>query len=268
MRIILRVSALLAAISLLLCAGPYGPRFDTMAFAHHRRSYVDAQDARGIGVFSTRTRQDAAQLAPDISGVWLMEKIKFALFPNKDNPLQKGDAPLQPWAEAKYRAANAQNDPSLFCLPRGIRSMYLVPTPMEIFQLPTRIIMLQESFDPPRQIYMNRQHRDDLSPTYMGDSIGKWDGDTLVVDTIGFNDKTRLDGLGLPHSEALHVIERIRRVDHETLVDDFTMEDPMAFTKTIITQQVYKLKPGWEIGEYICTENNKYTQEGGTGNEK
>jgi hypothetical protein len=89
---------------------------------------------------------------------------------------------------------------------------------MEIFQLPTRIIILQESLDPPRQIFMNRKHRDDLFSSYLGDSIGKWEGDTLVVDTVGFNDKTWLDGMGLPHSEALHVVERIRRMDHETLV--------------------------------------------------
>jgi hypothetical protein len=177
-----------------------------------------------IGVFaqsnpSPTRSQDAAQSLPDISGVWLVEKIKIALFPNKDNPLEKGDAPLQPWAEAKYRAANTKSDPSIGCVPRGVpRSMLGVPVPMEIFQLPTRIIILQESLDPPRQIFMNRKHRDDLFSSYLGDSIGKWEGDTLVVDTVGFNDKTWLDGVGLPHSEALHVVERIRRMDHETLV--------------------------------------------------
>jgi hypothetical protein len=113
-----------------------------------------------------------------------------------------------------------------------------------------------------RQIYMNRKHRDDLYPTYAGDAVGKWEGDTLVVDTIGFNDKTWLDSGGLPHSEALHVVERIRRIDHDTLVDDVTIEDPMAYTKPFSAQQVYKLKPAWEIQELVCTENNKYTYQG------
>ncbi|PYU31799.1 MAG: hypothetical protein DMG31_11470 [Acidobacteria bacterium] len=133
---------------------------------------------------------------------------------------------------------------------------------MEIFQVPTRVVIIREGTQVMRQIYMNRQHRNDLYPTYSGDSIGKWEGDTLVVDTIGFNDKTWIDSGGLPHSEALHVVERIRRLDHDTLVDDVMIEDPMAYTKPFTAQQVYKLKPGWEIQELVCTENNKYTYHG------
>jgi hypothetical protein len=194
---------------------------------------------------------------PDISGVWLVAKVQPALFP-------KGGAPLQPWAEAKFKANDLKtNDPNLACLPEGVPRYMFVPLPMEILQLPTRIIMVHEGVQVVRQIYMNRQHRDDLYPTYSGDSIGKWERDTLVVDTIGFKDNTwvDMDG-GLPHSEAMHVVERIRRTDHDTLVDDMTIEDPKAFTKPIMAQQVYKLKPGWEIQEYVCEENNKYTYQG------
>ena len=82
--------------------------------------------------------------------------------------------------------------------------------------------MGQEAGNQLRQIHMNRGHKQDLDPTYNGDSVGKWDGETLVIDTIGFNDVTWLDHVGLPHTEALHVVERIRRVNHDTLVDDFT----------------------------------------------
>ena len=203
--------------------------------------------------------QDASHAGsvPDISGVWLVEKFEPRLFPN-------GGAPLQPWAEMKFKATNPQtDDPNLGCLPLGVpRFMISVPYPMEIFQVPTRVIILHESPQVMRQIYMNRQHPKDLDPTYSGDSIGKWEGDTLVVDTIGFNDKTWLDGDGLPHSEAMHLVERIRRVDHDTLADDLTIEDPMAYTKPITVQQVYKLKPGWEIQEYVCEENNKYNYQG------
>jgi hypothetical protein len=108
---------------------------------------------------------------------------------------------------------------------------------------------------------MNRGHKKDLDPTYNGDSVGKWDGDTLVVDTIGFNDVTWIDHVGLPHTDALHVVERIRRVDHDTLVDDFTIEDPKAYTKPFTASQTYHLKPGWEIAEYVC-DNNKYIYHG------
>ena len=193
---------------------------------------------------------------PDISGVWQVTKYQPKLFPN-------GGAPLAPWGEAKFKEANPEtNDPNLGCLPEGIPRFMFVPVPMEIFQVLTRVVIIRERVQALRQIYLNRQHLKDLDPTYSGDSIGKWEGDTLVVDTIGFNDKTWLDASGLPHSEALHVVERIRRVDHDTLVDDVRVEDPMAYTKPFTAQQVYKLKPSWEIQEYVCTENNKYTYQG------
>lgn len=194
---------------------------------------------------------------PDISGVWLVENFEPRLFPN-------GGVPFTPWAETKFKATDLKtNDPNLACLPLGLpRFMISVPYPMEIFQVPTRVIMIQEGPQTMRQIYMNRQHPKDLDATYSGDSIGKWEGDTLIVDTVGFNDKTWLDGGGLPHSEALHLVERIRRMDHDALVDEFTIEDPKAYTKPITTRQVYKLKPDWEIHEYICEENNKYSYQG------
>lgn len=208
-------------------------------------------------VAATRGQNTAPQSpVPDISGVWQVTKFQPALFPN-------GGAPLRPWAEAKFKAANLQtNDPNLACLPEGVPRFMFVPYPMEIFQVATRVVILHEGIEVTRQIYMNRQHPKDLNPTYSGDSIGKWEGNTLVVDTVGFNDKTWVDSGGLPHSEAMHLVERIRRVDHDTLVDDFTIEDPMAYTKPITAQQVYKLKPGWEIQEFACTENNKYTYQG------
>jgi hypothetical protein len=132
-----------------------------------------------------------------------------------------------------------------------------VPLPMEVFQVPDKVMMYQEAGNQLRQINMNREHKKDLDPTYNGDSVGKWEGDTLVVDTIGFNDVTWLDHVGLPHTEALHVVERIHRVDRNTLVDDFTIEDLKAYTKPWTASQTYHLKPGWEIAEYVC-DNNKY----------
>jgi len=132
-----------------------------------------------------------------------------------------------------------------------------VPLPMEIFQVPDMVLIYQEAGNQLRQIHMNRGHNKDLDPTYNGDSVGKWDGNTLVVDSVGFNDVTWLDHVGLPHTGALHVVERIHRVDHNTLVDDFTIEDSKAYTKPWTVSQTYHLKPGWEIAEYVC-DNNKY----------
>lgn len=211
--------------------------------------------AIAILVLSPKTAAEP-EAVPNISGVWQTAKRQNALFPN-------GGAPLRPWGEAKFKAANLQtNDPMLACLPEGVPRFMLMPVPMEIFQVPTRVVIIHEGVQTMRQIYLNRQHRDDLYPTYSGDSIGKWEGNTLVVDTIGFNDKTWIDNFGLPHSEAMHLVERIRRVGYNTLLDDMTIDDPMAFTKPITVQEVYKLKPSWEIQEYVCTENNKYTYEG------
>jgi hypothetical protein len=97
----------------------------------------------------------------------------------------------------------------------------------------------------------------------MGDSIGKWEGDTLVVDTIGFNDKTWLDQVGHPHSDALHLIERIHRIAPDMLQIDFTFDDPKAFTKQWTGTKQFKMRSDWQISEYVCEENfsNKEIQE-------
>ena len=90
----------------------------------------------------------------------------------------------------------------------------------------------------------------------MGHSAGKFEGDTLVIDTVGFNDKTWLDPMGLPHSEAMHVTERMRRVDHDTLENTYTIDDPKMYSKPWTASKIFKLKPDWEIKEYVCAENN------------
>jgi hypothetical protein len=128
--------------------------------------------------------------------------------------------------------------------------------PFEIMQIPGRVIMYFEYDHFVRQIFMDgRQHSPDLIPSSMGDSIGKWDGETLVVDTVGFSDKTWLDGEGLPHSDALHLVERIRRLGHDSMTIDFTIDDPKAYTKPWTAHNVFELKPGWTIGEVVCEDD-------------
>lgn len=191
--------------------------------------------------------------APDLTGVWQVIRYQPKMFPS-------GDAPLSPWGQARFKAANPEaNDPNLGCLPTGVPRLMFVPLPLEIVQTPERVVIIHEGVQALREIYLNRDHPKDLDPTFSGDSVGKWQGDTLLLDTIGFNDKTWLDAVGLPHSDKMHVVERIRRPDHDTLVDDVTIEDAVAYTKPFTVQQIYKLKPGWEIQEYVCEENNKYT---------
>jgi hypothetical protein len=172
---------------------------------------------------------------------------------------------MTPWGDEKMKGnhpiggeytALTSNDPNFACLPPGVPNVYTHAYPVEILQVPGRAIMFFEYDHLARQIFTDgREHVQDANPTWMGDSIGKWDGDTLVIDSTGFNDKTWLDVAGHPHSEAMRVVERMRRADHNTLMIDITVDDPQAYTKPFKTQRKYILKPAWNIMEYVCEDN-------------
>jgi hypothetical protein len=106
-----------------------------------------------------------------------------------------------------------------------------------------------------RHIYKDRKHPADLTATYMGDSIGHWEGNTFVIDTVGFNDKTWLDRAGHPHSEQLHVTERLHRTDADHLQIDFTIEDPVAYTHPFGSSMFFRLHPDWSLMEQSCEDN-------------
>jgi hypothetical protein len=186
---------------------------------------------------------------PDLSGVW-----------TPTNFMSMGGQPsLQPWADALYkerRANLSKDDPEGQCLPAGVPR--ISPFPMKLVQAPTLVVMLDEgNVHSYRQFFLDgRGHPKDLDSLWMGDSVAKWDGDTLVVDTIGFNDKTWLNGQGLPHSDQLHVVERYQRPDLGHLSVDITLDDPKAFTKPYTFNRAYSLLTDWEIHEYVCNEFN------------
>jgi len=209
-------------------------------------------EAARTGGQSRGTTAGTGTSVPDFTGVWMERKFQPKMYLD-------GAPPLQPWAEAKFKAVDlTTDDPNLDCLPEGVPRVMFIPLPMEIMQIPGRVIMIQEAWNQLRRIYTDgRQHPMDLDATFMGHSIGKYEGDTLVIDTVGLSEKTWLDHVGLPHSDALHVIERVRRIDHNTLEDDFTIDDPKTFTKIWTARQIYDLKPDWEIEEFAC-DNNKY----------
>ena len=203
-------------------------------------------------ILAQTANSSKAGATPDLTGVWLLDHFQPALFPKGTAP------PFTPWGQEQFKKNDTLvNDPNLACLPHGVPRVMFVPLPFEIFQVPGRVIMFQEAGNEIRQIHLDRGHPKDPELTYNGDSVAKWEGDTLVVDSIGFNDVTWVDHAGIPHSEQLHVVERIRRIDHDTLRDDITVEDPKTFTKPLTASQTYKLKPGWEIAEYTC-DHNKY----------
>ena len=217
-----------------------------------------------------------AAASADLSGVWRRSRRapdkarKYTIYELAFS-ITSEKPPMTPWAEEKFDAnkpnvgprsvsISESNDPIMQCAPPGVPRVYLVRgEPVEIVQTRDKVLMLFEYDHFVRQIFTDgRTHPADPNPSWMGDAIGKWDSGTLVVDTVGFNDKTWLDNDGHPHSEDLHVVERIRRVDHDTLTIDTTIEDPKAYTKPWGGHAIYELKPGWTLGEMICEDNVTY----------
>jgi hypothetical protein len=213
----------------------------------------------------------------DLSGVWRRSRRppdnsrKYTIF-ELAMSISSKEPPMTPWAAAKFKANKPNvgprgvaladsNDPDLSCFPSGVPRVYLERgEPMEILQVPGKVVMLFEYDHFVRQIPTDgRQHAKDLSPSWMGDSVGKWEGNTLVVDTIGFNDKTWLDYDGHPHSEDLHLVERIQRPNHNTMTIDLTIDDPKAYTKPWGGHMIFELKPNWSLGEMICEDNINFS---------
>jgi len=194
-----------------------------------------------------RTREGV----PDLSGIWI----------NVYNP----DTPppsLKPWAAQllRERAQNGSKDyPGGYCLPANADSITRA-FPYKFVQTPKLIVLIHESDTPGlRQIFMDgRTHPKDGQPTWQGHSIGHWEGDALVVDTTGYNDKAWLSLSGIPHSEKLHTVERIRRLDFGHLEVEVTMDDPDTFSGPWKrTFRATLAAPEEEILEFICNENNR-----------
>jgi hypothetical protein len=177
--------------------------------------------------------------------------------------------PFQPWAAGVYDY-NSKNqskyDPEGYCLPPGGPRMMATPYPAEIIQLPEqkRIIMIFEGATHIwREISLDgREHPkgDALNPTYLGHSVGRWEGDTLVVDVVGFNEATWLDYFGHPHTDQLHVTERYSRPNKGTLHYEAVIDDPGAYSKPFTVAWDIPWRANGELTEYICQENNKYLQ--------
>jgi len=190
----------------------------------------------------------------DFSGVWNgggpVGDIRQGLLPGEE---------ISFTAKAKqiFDSRLSKDDPEANCLPTGVPR--IAPYPWRLIQSPTHIFYLFEgnihSF---RQIFIDgRKHAEDPDPTWYGDSIGTWDGDSLVIDTIGFNDKFWFDFRGHPHSEQLHTIERLTRPDLGTLDIETQIIDPVMYTKPFKIKFTATLRPGEELMEYICQENQQ-----------
>jgi hypothetical protein len=215
----------------------------------------------------------AADGKPDLAGLWLPEPdpkgsprgIENMVFPRYfadiTADMNPNDVPFQPAAAAlfKQRLQNLGKDaPSAHCKPIGVPQLNSVPIPYKIIQTPRLVLILYEENSVHRQIFLDgRQPVKDAEPRFMGYSTGKWEGDTLVVDTTGFNDRTWLDGMGHPHSDALHLVERFRRRDVGHLEIETTVNDPKSYTKPITYTVTATLIPDQDLLEYFCSDNEK-----------
>ena len=192
---------------------------------------------------------------PDLSGVW-----------NGNVDPNPQEASLLPWANEvlnQRRATAFRDQPSGFCLPGDPTPT--IPLLYRFVHTKGLLVQLFEQEPHYRQIFLDgRAHPNDADPTWMGHSVGRWERETLVIDTTGFNDESWLIiATGLPHTERLHMVERYRRPDLGHLVVDLTLEDPGAFVKPVERHMTWELAPGEEILESICTENNKFPENAG-----
>ena len=196
---------------------------------------------------------------PDLSGVWAANSNKYIL--NIAADLKPGDVPFRPWAKAlvdqRLDGSHSGEDPLANCLPQGVPRINASPPPWKLIQKPDFIVILYESANMWRQIFLDgRELGTDFTPAWLGHSTGKWDGDTLVVETRGFNGKTWTDQTGKPTSEAQHITERFRRKDFGHMEIQITIDDPKVYTKPwMVTEQVH-LEPNTDVFENVCSENN------------
>ena len=210
---------------------------------------------------------------PDLSGVWDVEKqpctqatldcIEPAPVGFIDSATGAAEAPpLQPWAEALFRryADDASLDPNLRCLPHAPSRMWVHFVMRKIIQMPDSLMILDEYMGQYRQIFLDgRSLPKDPEPMFKGYSVGRWEGNTLVVETIGIKDNW-FNGQGYPLTEQARIIERIRRLDYGNLEVEVTVDDPKAYTRPWTRTIKLSLVLDMDLLEYICNENEKDLQ--------
>ncbi len=195
---------------------------------------------------------------PDLSGLWLIQGLYIG---DIAKDLEDG-VPFQPWAAELYkyrRETLSKDDPTGRCIVGGVPRSTAVPYPFKIFHTTSGpIVMLFEAVHSYRQIFMDgRPLPRDPNPQWFGYSVGRWEGDTLVVESSGFNDNVWLDNNGHPATERLRVTERFRRPDFGHLNIEVTIDDPKAYTRPWTVTLPFAFQPDTEMLEYMCPENEK-----------
>lgn len=187
----------------------------------------------------------------DLSGYWTLDL--------KRSEIGIDRAVLTPAAQDRLRNFNpAKHDPTRVCMPYGMPRVMtaLGAFPMEIVQTGAQVTMIFDAHDEVRRVMLSREapNRDELAPSWLGSATGKWDGDTLVVETIGITDQGLVTDTGVAHSGDLHVVERLRRIDADTLTNEMTLRDAQAFVKPVTRTLIYKRVPELQQREFHCTQ--------------
>ena len=259
---------LLVGVALVALATPAAAQWAKVA----ERSVPNTTDGPNLSAKAPR----AADGKTDLSGVWLVdtdpngkrEGLEQLVFPkhfvNIAADVDFDKVPLRPEAAALFQqrlASDGKASPDAYCKPNGVFELISGPLPFKIVQTPQLILMLFEGDTVFRQIFLDgRRPIEDPEPRYMGYSSGRWDGDTLVVDTVGFKDQMWLDAMGHPGSSKLHMTERVRRRDAGHLAIEVTIDDPVSYTKPLTYTPTFTLQPGEDLLEYFCAENEKDAQ--------
>jgi hypothetical protein len=212
---------------------------------------------------------------PDLTGVWGTYRAGRGSDP-KLAPPAAGPLLLKPEYAKPYEArraaqeeANKRGEPlanaSAACVPYGVPAMMSVAVyPVEIIQSPRQVTIISEAFSEVRRVYLDRLQSkiEDVAPGYYGHSVGHWEGEALVVDTIGI--KTSVSGYrGMPHSDQMRITERFQLVAPDFLHDRITIEDPIALEKPFTYTLAYKRMPNYEMVEFVCDNNREYVDERG-----
>ena len=221
------------------------------------------------------TVQANAQTPPDLSGTWAPYRAGRgadpALTPPPPSPIV-----LKPQYAKTYEARRAAEDAAskrgeplgtaaVQCVPYGFpRMMAVALYPVEIIQRPSQVTIITEAFSEVRRVYMNQPQLpvEDVPPGYYGHSVGRWDGDTLVVDTVAIKESV-LSYQNMPHSSQMRITERIRLVTPDMIHDQITIDDPIVLEKPMVYTLAYRRMPNYKMVEFVCENNREYVDEKG-----